>query len=184
MKKIFLSLIFTLVSILSFGQIDVYLQEYSISSSSEWMHFNIKNITDIPISVQYIKVIDTRRNSTIYYSNDVLIINNEGGFANAWNNNYDLNIYRNSATGSNLWNTTYMVEIQFAEMRSGKNPVKTNHYYTNSSIGVKLKGDNATSINNIEISQNNKFYDLSGNIVESPKPGKLYIYNGKKLFKK
>ena len=74
-----------------------------------------------------------------------------------------------------------MVEIQFSEMRSGMNTVKTNHYYTNGSIGVKLNGDNATSINNIDISQNNKFYDLSGKIVKYPIKDKLYIYNGKKV---
>lgn len=182
MKKIILSFVFTLMSLVSFGQIDVYLQEYSIDSFSERLHFNIKNVTDIPIFVQYIKVIDTNRNSIIYYSNDVLIINNDGGFANAWNNNYDLIIKRNSATGSNLWNTIYMVEIQFSEMRSGANPIKTNHYYTNGSVGVKLNSDNTTSINNIEINQNmNKFYDLSGRIIEYPIKGNIYIHNNKKI---
>lgn len=38
-----------------------------------------------------------------------------------------------------------------------------------------------TLINNIEISQNNKFYDLTGKVVEYPAKGNVYIYNNKKI---
>lgn len=75
-----------------------------------------------------------------------------------------------------------MVEIQFAEMRSDTNPIKTNHYYTNGSVGVKLNSYNTASVNNIEINQNmNKFYDLCGRITEHPIKGNIYIHNNKKI---
>lgn len=181
MKKIFLSLVFAMVSIASFGQLNVYLQEYSTSSSTNWMHFKIENIYSNPVWVMYMKVVDTRLHSTIYYSNETIIINSCDGPANAWDDSYDIYVYPNNNSGSNLWNTTYMVEIQYAEVYDGAK-LKTDKFYTNGCIGTKLVTDSTTDINNIKINKtDNKFYDLTGKIVEHPTKGNIYIYNNKKI---
>lgn len=180
MKKIILSFILTMVTIASFGQLRVKLSEYGIEPYYETLHFVIENEYFNPVYVFAISATDVNRNSTFYYSNDPIIINSYNGYANAWMSNYDLYITKSSVNNSSVFNSTYMIEIMYAEVYDGAQ-MKINKFYTNSSIGMYLREDTTSNIENVQNNKVNKYYDLNGNIINNPQKGKIYIYNNKKI---
>jgi len=152
------------------------------------MHFEIQNIFSCPIYVKYIKIIDTSKNITFYYSDDLLIINNYNGFANLYSDAHHIKINRlYNINSSNIFNTIYKLEIQYAVMWTDGSPsyIETDVFYTNHSIGVPLLNQDPTIILPIYSNKNdNKYRDLIGNIINNPIIGNIYIYNGKKIIYK
>ena len=179
MKRRILCFVIIMMSMLcAKAQINVCLSEYTASSSGEFFNFSIENSFSQPVYVFYIKVADLKDNSILFYSNSNLIINSAHGPANAWGQTHNFQFSRNSPEGRNLWNTTYMVEIQYAQVYDGAQ-VKTEQFLTNGGIGIPLI---PTAINDIKQRYEAKrYYDLNGTIVEKPIKGHIYICNGKKI---
>lgn len=180
-----MSLVFAIVSIISFAQkFEVSIGHYILSNENEYIDFAVKNIFDNPIRIRYIKIIDTSKNVTFYYSDEFLIINNCNGIANVYNDVYHIKINRlYNINSSNIHNAIYKVEIQYNVIWTNGNPsyIETEYFYTNYCIGI-LSNSYNTAIENINYTNiDNKYYDLAGNIINNPQKGKIYIHNNKKV---
>lgn len=178
MKKFILTLFICFISLCSYSQLRVYSGDYYESSTVK-IQFRIENCYNNPVWVNYIKVKNLNKNSVVYYSNDAIIINSNGGSANAWNSSYEFTFECNNNDGyASIFRSKYEVEICYAEVYDGAK-LKIDRFYTTTGVGIELQ---TTAINNIKyINDNNKFYDLSGKIIEHPIKGKIYICNGKKV---
>ena len=221
MKKIILSFVFAMMSLVSFGQeFDVYLKSVQMLKYGNDNCYRIELIVKcLESSSYYIDELsltgieknehyDPFTNETTYEFNEGSIWSMESSETSPWitksfyqpdgkiikdkeySIKFDLNPnqflnrhYNDHPYILNVIMQTYRYEFDQNNRLSKKFIFEQFNIEEGKHLQSYEEWNNAqTSINNIEINQNmNKFYDLSGRIIEYPIKGNIYIHNNKKI---